>query len=889
MNNFNLKKKIGDHSILLINNEKYKFKEYFVKLFNCEDLTKIHLKCMDYSKDENQNFADFDTDLHQKFYNDIKNNNNFKKLYCELIQDIFCDIFPEEKTMIFQSFPSLRIQFFNNVVVPPHYDADDLGKHPIGEKNFLLPITRMFKSNRLFIESEPGKKDFEGIDLDYGELFYFNGNLCTHYNMKNIEDSVRISLDFRVILLKDYLNYLLNNSLTYTNPRDPTRTPVKMLIGGYYQVCFKKTLERILDWHYNKELILQTRPNFDMKEADAVYEYMKGDNFFTEYKYTTEFENKLSEFIGSKYCVAVNNGTLSLLLALMALNIGSGDEVIVPNYTMIASINSIKAIGATPIICDVDNQTFTLSLDIIKRYVNSKTKAIMHVSLNNRTKNLEEISKYCNSNNIFLIEDAAQSLGCFLNGKHIGTFGIIGSFSLSTPKIISTGQGGFLVTDNYDIYKKMCMIKNFGRKEGGIDNFEIFGLNFKFTDIQAIIGIEQMKKINDRIFRMKEIFNIYYQQLKDVVTILKPQNEEWFPWFIEIIVDDRENLINFLKIHNIQTRKTYPQISSTPMYYNNNEYINSKYISDKGLFLPSHTLLEDKQINYICDIIKVFYSIPRKKVFITLTCYNISNTTSPWFIQNQNHGIGNMLFQIASGLYYAYKNDAELYVPSLNTYLKLSNLKKEDTIFSNINSILTPDYNEKNIICAKSNREYIFNYKFYDGIHFCEYFENFNNFNEYKFKLLEYFRPNVNQKNYLINKYPYILDNNIASLHIRRGKDYEKIYSKNVLEDMEKSYYRLIDYMIENKNICKFFILTNDKLYCNNIFNKNEKYKNIIFYYSNELDFYDVWIISLIKNNILSQSTLSWWGSYLNENTDKVIIGHKMFIGTFNPEWLYIE
>ena len=162
----------------------------------------------------------------------------------------------------------------------------------------------------------------------------------------------------------------------------------------------------------------------------------------------------------------------------------------------------------------------------------------------------------------------------------------MGCFSLSTPKIISTGQGGFIVTDDEQLFKKMTMIKNFGRKCGGIDDFETFGLNFKFTDIQAVIGIEQMKKLKERVIRMKEIHDLYYNNLKELNIIKEANYEGWIPWFIDIIVDNRDDLINFLKIHNIQTRKTYPEINKTPMYLNDDELVNSKLISNYGLFLP---------------------------------------------------------------------------------------------------------------------------------------------------------------------------------------------------------------------------------------------------------------------------------------------------------------
>jgi perosamine synthetase len=321
-------------------------------------------------------------------------------------------------------------------------------------------------------------------------------------------------------------------------------------------------------------------------------------------------EKMICEFTGSKYCSMTTSGTSALMLAFLSLGVGKGDDVIVPNYTMIASINSIKIVGANPIIVDVNHETGTLTKEIIDKNITKNTKAVLHVSLNNRTRNLDEIVEYCKNNNLFLIEDAAQSLGCFLNKKHIGTYGNVGCFSLSTPKIISTGQGGFLLTDNEETYKKINMIKNFGRKEGGSEVYEIFGLNLKFTDIQAVIGIEQMKKLPSRIKRMREIFDLYYNELSEIQSVCKmipPTNDEWIPWFIDIFVENRDELATFLNKHNIQTRVTYPEINKTPMYFHDNDLSNSKYISTNGLFLPSHSLLTNNEIKYICEIIKLFY------------------------------------------------------------------------------------------------------------------------------------------------------------------------------------------------------------------------------------------------------------------------------------------
>jgi perosamine synthetase len=382
-----------------------------------------------------------------------------------------------------------------------------------------------------------------------------------------------------------------------------------MIIGGYYQLVYKNTpFDKMLQWHFQKDLLLQSRPFFDENEALACYNYMKNDNFVTEFKYTEQLENDIAKFINVKHCIMTTSGNIAIILALMASNIGIGDEVIVPNYTMIATINSIKLLGAKPIIIDVNKDSLTISLDLIKSKVSSKTKAVLHVSLNNRHSDIHSIKTYCENNNIILIEDAAQSLGCFVNNNHFGTFGDIGCFSLSTPKIISTGQGGFIVTNNTELANKMRMIKNFGRKEAGNDVFELFGINFKFTDIQAVIGIEQMKKLPERIKRFREIFDLYYNNLKDICKMITPPSDTWIPWFVDIFIEKRNDLMCFLKSHNIQTRATYPEINKTPMYYEDNVLPNSHYISSHGLFLPTHILLTDNDIIHICNLIKLFYN-----------------------------------------------------------------------------------------------------------------------------------------------------------------------------------------------------------------------------------------------------------------------------------------
>tara|TARA_Y200000002_G_scaffold182699_1_gene150749 strand:+ start:16533 stop:18380 length:1848 start_codon:yes stop_codon:yes gene_type:complete len=609
---------IGDHIIYKYDTNKHKFIDFIKKLYNETNLSELHNKSQDYifCKDRIKlglgDLNERDSDLHKIFYEEIKKNDEFKKIYCGFIKDIFKQFFPDEKYMIYQTYPSIRFQFENSITIPPHKDSDHLSNHPIGEKNFLIPITEMKNTNSIIIESKPDKKDFKSIPLNPGELFHFNGNLCTHYNEKNTEGKLRISLDFRIILYKDYINSTKEMDIKKTNPRDieKKREQTLMIIGKYYQICYvESSLKDMLEWYSLSNTIMQHRPTFEIEEAEACYKYMLEDNFITEHKKTLELENMICDYLNVKNCIMTTSGTCAILLALMSLNLPENTEVIVPNYTMIATINSVKFLKLIPIIIDVDIETGTMNSEEIKKHINSNTSAIVHVSLNNRTKCMESIVDLCKEKKIYLIEDSAQSLGCKLNGKSIGTFGIIGCFSLSTPKIISTGQGGFCVTNNDEFAKKIRMIKNFGRKESGKDIFEVFGINLKYTDLQAVIGIEQLKKMEYRVKRMREIYDLYYEHLHKYIKMHTPSSNEWIPWFVDIYIENREELIFFLKQHKIITRPVYGEINKTEIYNSNETLPNSNYICNHGLFLPSFITITNSDIIHICKIIKLFFKV----------------------------------------------------------------------------------------------------------------------------------------------------------------------------------------------------------------------------------------------------------------------------------------
>jgi len=356
--------------------------------------------------------------------------------------------------------------------------------------------------------------------------------------------------------------------------------------------------------------IAQMEPWFGEEEKRAVLEYMESGGWLTEFKYTAEFESAVARYVGSKHAVAVSNGTISLTCGLFALGIQGGDEVIVPDFTMIASATATILAGARPVLVDIDPSNLCLSLETVESAITPRTKAIMVVSLNGRSPDMNAMVRFARNHNFVIVEDAAQSLGSRFHRKHLGTFGDIGSFSFSSPKVITTGQGGVLVTDEDDLHRKILLIKNFGRTKSGQDYYEVLGFNFKFTDLQAVIGIEQMKKLPWRVERKKQMYKVYQDLLADVpeVSFVDTNPQDTSPWFIDILVENRDALMSFLAARGVETRPFYPPIHTQPPFaHTKGSFLQAERVSKMGLWLPSSSFLTDDDISRVCAEIKAFF------------------------------------------------------------------------------------------------------------------------------------------------------------------------------------------------------------------------------------------------------------------------------------------
>ncbi len=334
-------------------------------------------------------------------------------------------------------------------------------------------------------------------------------------------------------------------------------------------------------------MINHIEPYYGEAERKAIQEYLNSGGYMTEHTYTQKLEEMLAEFLEVKYVSLVPNGTVALYLALLASGIGQGDEVIVPDLTMIATINAVRMIGAVPVLVDVD---MDMCLNISKIRKTDKTKAVIYVDLNGRSGNMRMIRRFCTTRNLILIEDACQAFGSRNSGAYLGTFGRFGCFSLGFHKIITTGQGGFIVSKTRRDYEAIERLKDFGRLKGGNDIHDYMGFNFKFTDLQAVIGIEQLKTIKWRMDKKRQLYKWYWG---------KEVDKEYIPWFIDFMSNNNDKLYWKFKNAGIETRKMYPAIHTQKIYKQDGRFPNSIDFAKRILWLPSSLNMTEEQVNKV--------------------------------------------------------------------------------------------------------------------------------------------------------------------------------------------------------------------------------------------------------------------------------------------------
>lgn len=330
-------------------------------------------------------------------------------------------------------------------------------------------------------------------------------------------------------------------------------------------------------------------------------------------KYISKFEKAFANYLHIKYAAGTCNGTVPIHLALLALGVKSGDEVIVPSFTYIASVNPIKWIGAKPVFVDSLDKTLQIDPKDIEKKITPKTKGVIIVHLYGHPCDMDAILKIIKKHHLFLIEDTAEAFGAKYKGKYVGTFGDIGTFSFFGNKTITTGEGGMAVTNNKTLFDKIVHLKGQGvclEKEYWHD---VVGYNYRMTNIAAAIGLAQLECADSIIAKKRKIagwYNLYLSKNKHIRMLTEEKGVINSFWMITIVVDNANNRVllrDKLRRNGIETRPAFYPAHVLPPYKSNIKLPVSENLSSCGINLPSHTYLTKKDVKFICDKINGFY------------------------------------------------------------------------------------------------------------------------------------------------------------------------------------------------------------------------------------------------------------------------------------------
>lgn len=328
-------------------------------------------------------------------------------------------------------------------------------------------------------------------------------------------------------------------------------------------------------------------------------------------KYLDKFEYEFSQFIDSKYAIATSSCTGALHLSLLASGVGLGDEVIVPELTWVATASAVSYTGAKPVFADIDINTWCIETTNLEKLLSEKTKAIMPVHLYGNPVNMDEIIKFANKNNLKVIEDAAPAIGATFKNKKVGSFGDFGCFSFQGAKLLVTGEGGMVVTDDEELFNKFKKLWDHGRVPGTFWIDEL-GFKHKMSNIQAAFGLGQLENIETLIEAKRRIHSRYKENLDGVEGIkfnIAGENTESIYWMTSILLNpelgiERESFRGRLKQMNIDSRPVFPSISQYPIWgEKHEENKNAKLVSENGINLPSGVKLSHNEIDYISETI----------------------------------------------------------------------------------------------------------------------------------------------------------------------------------------------------------------------------------------------------------------------------------------------
>lgn len=354
------------------------------------------------------------------------------------------------------------------------------------------------------------------------------------------------------------------------------------------------------------------QPVFGKDETRFVLDCLDSSWISSSGKYIDQFEVEFANLTKTRYAVSTSNGTAAIHLALLALGIGPGDEVIVPALSFVATANAVKYVGATPIFVDITPGTWTIDPLLIEKKITPRTRALLPVHLYGYPTAMKQITQLAQEFKLAVIEDAAEAHGAMYRGKPVGGLGDIGCFSFYGNKIITTGEGGMIVTNSKNIANKIRLLKNHGMSKNRKYYHPVLGYNYRMINVQAAIGLAQLRKITKFLKKRQEIARLYRKYLADIPgLIFQKETLHINPvcWLFSLLVTTqfgmtRDQLILRLNKMNIDSRPFFYPLPRLPMYKIKERFPISDRISRQGINLPTSMALSHNDIVYISETIK---------------------------------------------------------------------------------------------------------------------------------------------------------------------------------------------------------------------------------------------------------------------------------------------
>ena len=353
-------------------------------------------------------------------------------------------------------------------------------------------------------------------------------------------------------------------------------------------------------------------PSLTDAERRNVLECLDSTWISSKGKFIGEFESGFGGFVGTRHATTVSNGTVALHLAMVALGIGPGDEVIVPTLTYIASVNTIAYTGATPVFVDSLAATWQMDPDDVRRKITPRTRAIMAVHLYGHPCDMDALVAIAREHGLLLIEDCAEAIGTMYHGRHVGTFGDVGTFSFFGNKTITTGEGGMVVTNDETLHSRLVRYRGQGLAAHREYWHDVIGFNYRMTNICAAIGVAQLERVESLIARKMAVADRYRKHFAGSLVVMHAAAPDvvhsyWMCSILVPVASGRDPLRQHLAAADIETRPVFYPVHTMPMYSSRfQRHAVAEDIAWRGINLPSWPGLSDGQVDRIAETVLDF-------------------------------------------------------------------------------------------------------------------------------------------------------------------------------------------------------------------------------------------------------------------------------------------